>query len=75
MNDQDGTTTRRTGRTATGPSSTTAPSRVGDPTAAAPTQERIAQRAYERFVARGCEHGHDEEDWLQAELELKSGRN
>lgn len=30
----------------------------------------IAQRAYELFDMRGCEHGHDREDWFQAELEL-----
>jgi hypothetical protein len=30
----------------------------------------IARRAYERFVARGGAHGHDLEDWLEAEHEL-----
>ena len=30
----------------------------------------IARRAYELFEARGCEHGRDWEDWLQAEAEL-----
>jgi hypothetical protein len=30
----------------------------------------IAHRAYDLFLARGCEHGHDVEDWLQAEHEL-----
>jgi len=30
----------------------------------------IAQRAYELFEARGCEHGHDWEDWFRAESEL-----
>ena len=34
-------------------------------------KERIALRAYERFLARGGEHGHDVEDWLAAEAELK----
>ena len=24
----------------------------------------IARRAYELFLARGCEHGHDREDWF-----------
>ena len=33
--------------------------------------DRIAARAYERFVARGGEHGHDVEDWLAAEAELR----
>jgi HSP20 family molecular chaperone IbpA len=30
----------------------------------------IARRAYELFETRGCEHGHDWEDWLRAESEL-----
>jgi len=30
----------------------------------------IARRAYDLYLARGCEHGHDVEDWLQAEHEL-----
>jgi hypothetical protein len=29
--------------------------------------QRIAERAYERFQARGRIHGHDLEDWLAAE--------
>jgi hypothetical protein len=33
-------------------------------------QERIAQRAYERFEARGREDGRDLDDWLEAEREL-----
>jgi hypothetical protein len=32
--------------------------------------ERVAARAYERFAARGFEHGHDVEDWLAAEAEI-----
>lgn len=32
--------------------------------------EQIATRAYERFCARGFQHGHDVEDWLAAESEL-----
>ena len=31
----------------------------------------IARRAYDLFLARGCEHGHDREDWLRAERELR----
>ena len=30
----------------------------------------IAARAYQRFCARGFQHGHDVEDWLAAETEL-----
>jgi len=36
------------------------------------TAERITQRAYDLYRARGCVHGHDVDDWLQAESELKS---
>jgi hypothetical protein len=32
--------------------------------------QRIAQRAYERFQARGGEAGRDQEDWFEAEREL-----
>lgn len=35
-----------------------------------PTTEEIMQRAYEIFLARGGEPGHDLDDWLQAEAEL-----
>jgi len=31
----------------------------------------IAHRAYELFLARGREHGHDVDDWLQAEQEVR----
>jgi HSP20 family protein len=33
-------------------------------------QLAIARRAYELCEARGCEHGHDWEDWFRAESEL-----
>ena len=38
----------------------------------APSQEEIARRAYEIYLARGGEHGHDVEDWQRAEAELTS---
>ena len=34
------------------------------------THERIAMRAYEKWLQRGCHHGHDQQDWLDAEAEL-----
>ena len=34
-------------------------------------QDAIAVRAYELYCARGCEDGHDVDDWLQAEAELR----
>ena len=41
-------------------------------TTSEPTHDQIAQRAYERFLARGAGHGQDVEDWLDAEGELKA---
>lgn len=35
-----------------------------------PTYEAIAQRAYERYCARGGQHGDDLHDWFEAEREL-----
>ncbi len=42
--------------------------------ASAPTVEQIAVRAYEIFIARGGQPGRDQEDWYQAENELRLGR-
>jgi hypothetical protein len=36
--------------------------------------EQVARRAYERFEARGGEHGRDQEDWFGAEEELRGTR-
>lgn len=33
-------------------------------------RDQIALRAYELFLERGGEHGHDLEDWLRAEHEV-----
>ena len=35
-----------------------------------PVQLEIARRSYELFEERGCEQGHDWEDWFRAESEL-----
>jgi hypothetical protein len=35
-----------------------------------PTRERIAARAYRIYLERGCQPGHEIDDWLQAEYEL-----
>jgi Protein of unknown function (DUF2934) len=31
----------------------------------------IARRAYALYLSRECEHGHDVDDWLRAERELR----
>jgi len=41
------------------------------PAMPATTSGDIARRAYDLYLARGGEHGHDLEDWLRAERELK----
>ena len=33
--------------------------------------EKIAQKAYEFFQQRGCRHGYDLQDWLEAEKIIK----
>ena len=37
-----------------------------------PTHEQIASRAYERWLERGSEHGEHEQDWMDAEQDLKN---
>jgi hypothetical protein len=45
---------------------------VPDALAATMTDRDIAQRAYELYLQRGNDHGHDIiDDWLQAERELR----
>ena len=44
----------------------------GGTTAATMDRDRVAQRAYELYLARGCADGQDVDDWLCAERELQS---
>src|SRR5262245_41943741 len=39
--------------------------------AGAPSRDDVARRAFELYCQRGCEDGHDVQDWLQAEQELR----
>jgi hypothetical protein len=34
--------------------------------------DKVAQRAYEKWCKRGCQHGHDRQDWLDAEAEIRA---
>ena len=36
-----------------------------------PSTDDIAHRAFELYEQRGGEHGHDWDDWFQAERELR----
>ena len=59
-------------------------SRVATPRGAQPTttpppqalvqvpREKIAMRAYEKWVKRGRPHGTDVQDWIEAEAELRA---
>jgi hypothetical protein len=38
----------------------------------APTHDQISLRAYELYLARGSQPGHESEDWLAAETELSN---
>ncbi|MFQ5709174.1 MAG: DUF2934 domain-containing protein [bacterium] len=38
----------------------------------APTEDEIRRRAFEIFLSRNGQPGHDLEDWLQAEKELRA---
>jgi hypothetical protein len=52
-------------------------SRMATPATAQPSQpvnvprEKIAQRAYEKWLKKGRPQGTDVQDWLEAEAELK----
>lgn len=35
-----------------------------------PSTEQVRARAYQLYLERGGQHGHDTDDWLQAEYEL-----
>jgi hypothetical protein len=39
-----------------------------------PAREEIERRAYEIYLARGEVHGDDQDEWLQAERELKEAQ-
>ncbi len=50
----------------------TRPTRAGKGPGPAPASvEEVARRAYELYLARGGEPGREQEDWLQAERELR----
>ena len=47
----------------------------GAPTSSVPsvtvTDSDVARRAHELYQTRGGEHGHDVDDWIEAERELQ----
>ena len=49
----------------------TMPAVVPDALPATMTDRDIARCAYDLYLTRACEHGHDVDDWLRAERELR----
>ena len=49
-----------------------APQSAGNSESVAPTYEEIAEAAYQRYLARGGEHGYDLDDWIDAERALRA---
>ena len=47
------------------------PSSMGSTTTKLP-HDKVAQRAYEKWCKRGCPHGSDRQDWLEAEAEIRA---
>jgi len=45
-----------------------------EPTVLIPIDQQIRRRAYELYEQRGRTNGHDLDDWLQAEREIKARR-
>jgi Protein of unknown function (DUF2934) len=35
-------------------------------------QDKVAARAYQKWLQKGCKHGQDKQDWLEAEAEIKA---
>jgi hypothetical protein len=63
-------------RKSAGKTPDTASDRSSNPSTPEPvrvTEQEIAERAYALYLARGCQPGHDIDDWLQAEQELRGG--
>jgi len=42
---------------------------------AEPRHDDIAKRAYEIYLKNGCKEGQGEENWRQAEHELRAGKH
>ena len=44
---------------------------VGADSGSSPSSEEIARRAYEIYLRRGSSNGHELDDWLEAERQLR----
>lgn len=72
--------TRKRATTASAPDGKAAPKKSAPKKKTAsqsadPTPEEISRRAYELYEQRGGEHGRHEDDWHQAERELRGSKS
>ncbi|MCI0379461.1 MAG: DUF2934 domain-containing protein [Gemmataceae bacterium] len=56
-------------RATSAPTATAAPMTGGN--SASVPHEKIAMRAYEKWCKRGCPQGTEQQDWFEAEKELR----
>jgi Protein of unknown function (DUF2934) len=71
---QQGNSEQGTGQQGmSGPPDRSEPRFVGETSSSDSERERVAQRAYELYLARGGGDGQAMEDWLSAERELIEG--
>jgi hypothetical protein len=49
-------------------------SSIGGPASATVTHSQVAALAYRLYLERGCETGHELDDWFRAEQLLRQGR-
>jgi len=57
-------TTPQTGKSATMPQTTASQSSL--------PQDKVASRAYQKWLQGGCKHGCDKQHWYEAEQEIRS---
>ncbi len=62
------TSSKKTVRKAAGSTKTAAARPLQD------LETRVRQRAYELYLERGREEGHEAEDWIRAEAEVATGQ-
>ena len=64
--------TRTAGTVNTGTVAGSLATQPGGAQATSLSQEKIAMRAYEKWCQRGCPDGTAEQDWYEAETELRT---
>ncbi|HZZ79777.1 MAG TPA: DUF2934 domain-containing protein [Gemmataceae bacterium] len=61
----------RTTTTGTAPQTGKAPNSPAQNQSTVP-QEKVASRAYQKWLQGGCKHGCDQQHWYEAEQEIRS---